>query len=59
VILTAGRAGVAEFAANRGYWDVFGGLQYWNTKYEARSVRQVSVIHQGFPGLRAVRRNRV
>ncbi|SPP65458.1 omptin family outer membrane protease [Nitrospira lenta] len=31
---------VAEFSGNRGYLDVFGGFQYWRTKYEARSVRQ-------------------
>lgn len=42
---------VAEFSGNRGYLDVFGGLQYWNTKYEARSVRQVECAPSGVPGL--------
>ena len=31
---------VAEFSGNRGYLDVYGGFQYWNTKYEARGVYQ-------------------
>lgn len=31
---------VAEFTGNRGYLDVFGGFQYWNTKYEASGVYQ-------------------
>ncbi len=31
---------VVEFSGSRGYLDVFGGFQYWRTKYEARSVRQ-------------------
>lgn len=29
---------VVEYSGNRGYVDVFGGFQYWMTKYEARSV---------------------
>lgn len=31
---------VAEFSGNHGYLDVYGGFQYWNTKYEARGVYQ-------------------
>lgn len=31
---------VVEFSGGRGYLDVFGGVQYWRTKYEARGVRQ-------------------
>ena len=31
---------VAEFSGNRGYLDVFGGFQYWRTKYEASGVYQ-------------------
>ena len=31
---------VAEFSGNRGYLDLYGGFQYWNTKYEARGVYQ-------------------
>lgn len=31
---------VLEYSGSRGYLDLFGGFQYWRTKYEARSVFQ-------------------
>lgn len=40
---------VAEFSSNRGYVDVYGGFQYWNTKYEARSVGQEVCTSSGIP----------
>jgi len=40
-----------EFAESRGYLEVFGGLQYWRTKYEAIGVRQVVCNSSGIPGL--------
>jgi len=30
-----------EFSGNRGHLDVFGGVQYWRTEYEATGVQQV------------------
>lgn len=39
---------VTEYAGNRGYLDVFAGLQYWRTKYEARGVYQ-DVCNQSLP----------
>lgn len=41
----------AEFAESRGHLDLFGGLQYWRTKYEAVGVRQVICNSSGIPGL--------
>ncbi|MGE0469560.1 MAG: hypothetical protein AB7L09_12350 [Nitrospira sp.] len=41
----------AEFAGSRGYLDVFGGFQYWRTRYEATGVRQVICNPSGIPGL--------
>lgn len=38
-----------EFPQARGYLDVFGGLQYWRTKYEATGVRQVVCNPSGIP----------
>lgn len=42
---------IVEYSGNRGYLDFFGGLQYWNTKYEARTVRQVECAPSGIPGI--------
>lgn len=50
VNLDGGRR-IAELSGHRGYWDVYGGFQYWNTKYEARTVRQVECTASGIPGL--------
>ncbi|WP_145976282.1 hypothetical protein [Nitrospira moscoviensis] len=47
VNLDAGRR-IVEYAGNRGYLDLFGGFQYWRTKYEARSVRQIECSSSGF-----------
>jgi hypothetical protein len=43
---------IVEYTGNRGYLDVFGGFQYWNTKYEARTVRQIECSPSGIPGVR-------
>ncbi|TKS60404.1 MAG: hypothetical protein EWM72_01443 [Nitrospira sp.] len=40
-----------EFSGRRGYLDVFGGLQYWRTEYEATGVRQEVCNPSGIPGL--------
>lgn len=40
-----------EFSGSRGHLDVFGGFQYWRTKYEATGVRQEVCNPSGIPGL--------
>lgn len=40
-----------EFPGSRGHLDVFGGLQYWRTEYEATGVQQVFCAPSGIPGL--------
>lgn len=40
-----------EFTDNRGHLDVFGGVQYWRTQYEATGVRQIVCTSSGIPGL--------
>lgn len=42
---------VKEFEGNRGFVDIFGGLQYWRTKYEATGVQQVVCTPSGIPGV--------
>ncbi|SLM49223.1 conserved exported protein of unknown function [Nitrospira japonica] len=42
---------VTEFAHHRGYFDVFGGYQYWHTEYEAVGVAQISCNPAAIPGL--------
>ncbi len=42
---------VKEFAGSRGYLDVFGGLQYWRTEYQASGVQQVVCTPSGIPGV--------
>lgn len=41
----------AEFPGSRGYLDVFGGIQYWRTEYQATGVRQVVCAPSGIPGV--------
>lgn len=41
----------AEFSGSRGYVDLFAGVQYWRTRYEATGVRQVICNPSGIPGL--------
>lgn len=38
-----------EFTDSRGHLDVFGGIQYWRTEYEATGVRQVFCSPSGIP----------
>ena len=40
-----------EYPGNRGHLDVFGGVQYWRTKYEATGVQQVFCGPSGIPGI--------
>jgi outer membrane protease len=40
-----------EFPGSRGHLDVFGGFQYWRTKYEATGVQQVVCTPSGIPGI--------
>lgn len=40
-----------EFPGSRGHLDVFGGVQYWRTKYEATGVQQVVCTSSGIPGV--------
>ena len=44
-------ARVKEFANHRGWFDVFGGYQYWHTKYTATGVTQVVCNPGAIPGL--------
>jgi hypothetical protein len=41
---------LAEYPNHRGWLDVFGGFQYWYTKYEATGVTQVSCDPSAIPG---------
>ena len=40
-----------EFPGHRGYFDVFGGFQYWRTEYQATGVQQVECSSSGIPGV--------
>ena len=40
-----------EYPGSRGHLDVFGGFQYWRTKYEATGVQQVVCTPSGIPGI--------
>ena len=40
-----------EFSGTRGHLDVFGGIQYWRTEYEATGVQQVVCTPSGIPGI--------
>jgi outer membrane protease len=40
-----------EFPGSRGHLDVFGGVQYWRTEYEATGVQQVVCAPSGIPGI--------
>jgi len=40
---------VAEYPNHRGWLDVFGGFQYWHTKYEATGVIQVACDNSAVP----------
>jgi hypothetical protein len=40
-----------EFSESRGYFDVFGGFQYWRTEYQATGVFQVVCTPSGIPGV--------
>jgi hypothetical protein len=40
---------LAEYPNHRGWLDVFGGFQYWYTKYEATGVTQVSCDNSAVP----------
>jgi hypothetical protein len=42
---------VKEFANHRGYLEVFGGYQYWYTKYNAVGLSQVACDPTAIPGL--------
>ena len=44
---------VKEFANHRGYLEVFGGYQYWYTKYNAVGLSQVACDPSAIPGLPA------
>ncbi|HEU4683270.1 MAG TPA: hypothetical protein VFS39_02040 [Nitrospira sp.] len=44
-------ARVKEFAHSRGYLDVFGGYQYWHTKYQAVGVFQVACNPGAIPAI--------
>jgi hypothetical protein len=43
-------ARVKEFANHRGYFDVFGGYQYWHTEYQAVGVAQIVCNPGAIPG---------
>jgi len=40
-----------EFANHRGYFEVFGGYQYWYTRYQAAGIAQVVCDPTAIPGL--------
>lgn len=40
-----------EFGEHRGHLDLFGGVQYWRTQYEATGVRQIVCTSSGIPGV--------
>jgi hypothetical protein len=40
---------LAEYPNHRGWLDVFGGFQYWHTKYEATGVTQVACDNSAVP----------
>ena len=42
---------VAEYPNHRGWLEVFGGFQYWYTKYEATGLTQVACDPSAIPGL--------
>ena len=42
---------IAEYPNHRGWLDVFGGYQFWHTKYEATGVTQVACDPSAIPGL--------
>src|SRR6185503_17916740 len=42
---------VAEYPNHRGWLDLFGGYQFWHTKYEATGVTQVACDPSAIPGL--------
>ena len=42
---------VAEYPNHRGWLDVFGGFQYWYTKYQATGLTQVACDPSASPGL--------
>lgn len=48
VMLNIGLRAV-EYPGSRGHLDVFGGLQYWRTQYEATGVNQVFCTPSGIP----------
>jgi hypothetical protein len=41
---------IAEYPNHRGWLDVFGGYQFWHTKYEATGVTQVACDNSAVPG---------
>jgi hypothetical protein len=41
---------VAEYPNHRGWLEVFGGYQYWHTKYQATGLTQVSCDPSAIPG---------
>jgi hypothetical protein len=41
---------VAEYPNHRGWLDLFGGYQFWHTKYEATGVTQVACDNSAVPG---------
>jgi len=41
---------VAEYPNHRGWLDVFGGFQYWYTKYQATGLTQVACDNSAVPG---------
>ena len=42
---------VAEYPNHRGWLDVFGGFQYWYTKYQATGLSQVACDPSAIPGV--------
>ena len=40
---------LTEYPNHRGWLDVFGGFQYWHTKYEATGVTQVACDNSAVP----------
>lgn len=42
---------VAEYPNHRGWLEVFGGYQFWHTRYEATGVTQVACDPSAIPGL--------
>ena len=42
---------IAEYPNHRGWLELFGGYQYWHTRYEATGVTQVACDPSAIPGL--------